>query len=134
MALTPLVALVILAQVEFGSLWTWVAAVVIVVAATIAFRRLALGREGQAFPALGVVVAAAVVSLFGALYPNVLPSTLDSDFSLTVEATASSPYTLEVISWLALFGLPAVLAYQGWTYWVFRERVSTAHIPPVHVP
>ncbi|MDQ3406283.1 MAG: cytochrome d ubiquinol oxidase subunit II [Actinomycetota bacterium] len=133
-ALTPLVALVILAQFEFGSLWTWVAAGVVVVAAAIAFRRLALGREGQAFAALGVVVAAAVVSLFGALYPNVLPSTLDSDFSLTVEATASSPYTLEVISWLALFGLPAVLAYQGWTYWVFRKRVSTAHIPPVHVP
>ena len=75
-----------------------------------------------------------MVTLFGALYPDVLPSTVDTSFSLTVADTASSPYTLRVMSWVALFGTPAVLAYQGWTYWVFRKRVGTAHIPPVHVP
>ncbi|HWO58503.1 MAG TPA: cytochrome d ubiquinol oxidase subunit II, partial [Umezawaea sp.] len=73
-------------------------------------------------------------ALFGALYPNVLPSTLDAANTLTIENTASSPYTLTVMTWVAAFGTPAVLVYQGWTYWVFRKRIGTRHIPPVHVP
>lgn len=133
-ALVPLGALLVWVQVDSGSVWTWLAVAVVVIAAASAFERLEKGREGQAFAALGVVIAASVVGLFGALYPNVLPSTLDPAFSLTVADTASSPYTLAVMSWVALFGTPAVLVYQGWTYWVFRKRVSAAHIPPVHVP
>ncbi|HVK22589.1 MAG TPA: cytochrome d ubiquinol oxidase subunit II [Actinokineospora sp.] len=133
-ALLPLLGLLVWAQVESGAVWTWVAVGLAVIAATLAFERIDRGREGQAFAALGVVIAASVVALFGALYPNVLPSTLDSEFSLTVAGTASSPYTLGVMSWVALFGTPAVLVYQGWTYWVFRKRVSTAHIPAVHAP
>ncbi|SDC76731.1 cytochrome d ubiquinol oxidase subunit II [Actinokineospora iranica] len=133
-ALLPLAALLILVQLESGSLWTWLAVGVAAAAGAVAFQRLALGREGQAFAGLGVLITASVIALFGALYPNVLPSTLDPAFSLTVADTASSPYTLQVMSWVALFGTPAVLVYQGWTYWVFRKRVSTAHIPPVHVP
>src|SRR5690606_41775224 len=90
--------------------------------------------RSQAFTALGVVIAMAVVTLFGALYPEVLPSTPDSANSLTVENASSSSYTLQVMSWLALFGAPAVLVYQGWTYWVFRKRIGTRHIPKVHTP
>ncbi|MCG8917633.1 cytochrome d ubiquinol oxidase subunit II [Actinokineospora sp. PR83] len=134
LALAPLGALLVLAQLEAGAGWSWLAVGVAAAAGAVAFDRLGRGREGQAFAALGVVIAAAVVALFGALYPNVLPSTLDPAWSLTVADTASSPYTLQVISWVALFGTPAVLVYQAWTYWVFRKRVSTAHIPPVHVP
>ncbi|MBM7771135.1 cytochrome d ubiquinol oxidase subunit II [Actinokineospora baliensis] len=133
-ALLPLAALLVLVQLHSGAWWTWAAVGVVLVAAALAFERLSAGREGQAFAALGAAVVATVVALFGALYPNVLPSTLDPAYSLTVADTASSPYTLEVMSWVALFGTPAVLIYQGWTYWVFRKRVSTAHIPPVHVP
>ncbi|WP_156758438.1 cytochrome d ubiquinol oxidase subunit II [Actinokineospora pegani] len=133
-ALLPLAALVVLAQVSSGSGWGWLAVGAGFAAGAVAFQRLDQGREGQAFAALGVVIAAAVVALFGALYPDVLPSTLNPEWSLTVADTASSPYTLQVISWVALFGTPAVLVYQGWTYWVFRKRVSTAQIPEVHVP
>ncbi|SER45098.1 cytochrome d ubiquinol oxidase subunit II [Actinokineospora terrae] len=133
-ALLPLAGLLVVVQLTSGKWWTWTAVVVVIVVAALAFERLTAGREGQAFAALGVAVVATVVALFGALYPNVLPSTVDPAFSLTVADTASSPYTLEVMSWVALFGTPAVLVYQGWTYWVFRKRVSTAHIPPVHVP
>jgi cytochrome d ubiquinol oxidase subunit II len=39
-----------------------------------------------------------------------------------------------VMTWVAAFGAPAVLVYQGWTYWVFRKRIGTQHIPPVHAP
>ncbi|RKT51967.1 cytochrome d ubiquinol oxidase subunit II [Saccharothrix australiensis] len=133
-ALFPLVVLLLLVQLRFGSVWTYAAAIGVALAAFGAFARLALRREGQAFALMGVAVAGTVVALFGALYPNVLPSTLDPAFTLTVENTASSPYTLTVMTWVAAFGTPAVLIYQGWTYWVFRKRIGTRHIPSVHVP
>jgi cytochrome bd ubiquinol oxidase subunit II len=133
-AALPLVALLVLVQAREGSLWTLVPLATTVVAAVTAWRKLGGNRDGQAFVSLGVAVAAAAVTLFGALYPDVLPSTLDAKNSLTVADTSSSPYTLEVMTWVAVFGAPAVLVYQGWTYWVFRKRISVRHIPPVHTP
>jgi cytochrome bd ubiquinol oxidase subunit II len=133
-ALAPLVALLLVVQLRTGSGWTWAAVAVALVAAVVAWPRLRAGREGQAFALLGVAVAATVVALFGSLYPDVLPSTVDSAYSLSIADTASSPYTLTVMTWVAAFGAPAVLVYQGWTYWVFRRRISTAHIPEAHTP
>jgi cytochrome bd ubiquinol oxidase subunit II len=123
-ALAPLLALVLLAQVREGAAWTWLAVATVLVAAVGAWWRLRVGREGQAFALLGLTLAATVVALFGALYPNVLPSTLDPEYSLSIMDTASSPYTLKVMTWMAAFGAPAVLIYQSWTYWVFRKRVT----------
>ncbi|NIH86128.1 cytochrome d ubiquinol oxidase subunit II [Amycolatopsis granulosa] len=133
-ALLPLFGLLVVVQWREGALWTLVALLVAAVAAVSAWRKLVADRDGQAFAALGVTIAAAVVTLFGALYPDVLPSTLGAANSLTVVNAASSPYTLTVMTWVGAFGAPAVLVYQGWTYWVFRKRISTAHIPPVHTP
>jgi cytochrome d ubiquinol oxidase subunit II len=133
-ALAPLAALLLVVQLRSGSGWTWVALAVASVAGLGAWQRLAAGRAGQAFALLGVTIAAAVVALFGALYPDVLPSTVDPAYSLTVAGAASSPYTLTVMTWVAAFGTPAVLAYQGWTYWVFRKRISPTHIPKAHTP
>jgi len=121
--LSPLVLLALVVQLRSGTEWTWLALFVVVVGAVGAWLRLEAGREGQAFALLGLVIGAAVLTLFGSLYPNVLPSTVDSAYSLTVADTASSPYTLTVMTWVAGFGAPAVLIYQGWTYWVFRKRV-----------
>jgi cytochrome d ubiquinol oxidase subunit II len=123
--LAPLVGLVVVVQVRTGAEWTWLAAFAVVVAVVCAWLRLETGRDGQAFALLGVALGAAVVALFGALYPDVLPSTVDQSYSLTVADTASSPYTLTVMTWVAAFGAPAVLVYQGWTYWVFRRRVTS---------
>ena len=78
------------------------------------------------------MITAAAVTFFGALYPNVLPSTLDPAHSLTVANTAVSHYTLTVMTWVGAFGAPAVLIYQGWTYWVFRKRIAAHHIPAGH--
>ncbi|WP_033436189.1 cytochrome d ubiquinol oxidase subunit II [Saccharothrix sp. NRRL B-16314] len=133
-ALLPLLVLLLTVQLRSGSTWTWGASIVVALAALGAYGRLVLRREGQAFALMGLTVAAAVAALFGALYPDVLPSTLDPAWSLTVAGAASSPYTLTVMTWVAAFGTPAVLVYQGWTYWVFRKRVGTRHIPRVHVP
>ena len=73
---------------------------------------------------------AAVAALFIALYPNVLPSTLDPADSLTVTNAASTPYTLKIMTWVAVVFTPVVLLYQGWTYWVFRKRLRASDIPP----
>ncbi|MFD9892085.1 cytochrome d ubiquinol oxidase subunit II [Amycolatopsis sp. NPDC059027] len=133
-ALLPMVAFLIIVQARSGKVWTLVTLVIALLAAVVAWLRLRADRDGQAFAALGVVVAAAVITIFGALYPNVLPSTLDPAHSLTIAGSASSHYTLVVMSWVSLFGAPAVLIYQGWTYWVFRKRIGTQHIPAVHAP
>jgi cytochrome d ubiquinol oxidase subunit II len=73
----------------------------------------------------------AVATLFGDLWPNVMPSSTSAAFSLTVANASSAHYTLVVMSWVALLFTPVVLAYQGWTYWVFRQRLAgPAATPP----
>jgi cytochrome d ubiquinol oxidase subunit II len=67
--------------------------------------------------------------MFAALYPNVLPSTTDPAYGLTIANASSSQYTLTVMTWVAGIMIPFVLAYQTWTYWVFRKRISRKHIP-----
>ena len=86
------------------------------------------GREGWAFIGTAVTAATAVATYFLALYPDVMPSTLEGGRSLTIENASSSDYTLQVMSWVALVMVPLVLLYQGWTYWVFRKRVTRSHI------
>lgn len=86
-------------------------------------------RDGIAFSLLVLTIVTAVGALFASLYPNVLPSTTDPAFSLTVDNARSSDYTLTVMTWVAGIMLPFVLAYQTWTYWVFRKRISRKSIP-----
>lgn len=86
-------------------------------------------RDGWSFALLGVVLVGMMVAAFASLFPYVVPSTVDGVAGLTVAAASASPYPLTVMTWLAAFGLPVVLAYQAWTYWVFRRRIGTAHIP-----
>ncbi len=133
-AMVPMVAFLAVVQWRAGTLWTLLAFGISAAAAVVAWLRLHADRDGQAFAALGVVIAGAAVTMFGSLFPNVLPSTLDAANTLTIAGAASSPYTLTVMTWVAVFGAPAVLIYQGWTYWVFRKRIGTQHIPAVHAP
>ena len=81
------------------------------------------GRTGWAFVMTGLTVVASVFTVFATLYPNVMRSTTDPAYSLTIYNASSSPYTLQVMSIVALVFVPIVLLYQGWTYWVFRKRV-----------
>lgn len=80
-------------------------------------------RDGWAFAGTGAAIVAAVATLFLALFPDVMPSTTAAAFSLTTANSSSSHYTLTVMSWVALAFTPLVLAYQSWTYWVFRARI-----------
>jgi cytochrome d ubiquinol oxidase subunit II len=97
-----------------------------VVAALAAAWQVGRGRDGVAFTATAVTMAATVVTLFVALYPRVMVSTLGSANDLTVTNTASSPYSLKVMTVTAVILFPVVLAYQAWTYYVFRRRVGAA--------
>ncbi len=82
------------------------------------------GRAGLAFTATTATSALVPVWVFCALWPNVLPSTSNAAWSLTVHNASSSHYTLAVMTVVALIFTPIVLAYQAWTYWVFRARVT----------
>ena len=86
-------------------------------------------REGWAFIFSAATIATFVSTLFFALYPRVMPSSLGAQFDLTITNASSTDYTLKVMTVVALVMTPLVLVYQGWTYWVFRKRVSAAQIP-----
>ena len=98
----------------------------------IAVLALRLHREGWAFVGTFVAIAMAVAGLFVALFPDVMPSTTSALYSLTVENASATPYTLKVMTWVAVVFTPLVLMYQAWTYWVFRQRVLVEHIPADH--
>lgn len=83
-----------------------------------------MGKEGWTFIAGGLVIILATVMVFSGLFPRLMISTLDPANSLTIYNAASSPYTLKVITIVAGIFVPVVLAYQGWTYWIFRKRLS----------
>ncbi|MFF3615369.1 cytochrome d ubiquinol oxidase subunit II [Streptomyces sp. NPDC002580] len=85
------------------------------------------GHDGWAFGATTFTIAGTVVSLFTELYPRVMVSSTNSAFDLTVHNTASGPYALKVLTVVVLVLLPVVLCYQGWTYHVFRQRISSDH-------
>ncbi|MFJ6003190.1 cytochrome d ubiquinol oxidase subunit II [Arthrobacter sp. NPDC092385] len=131
-AMIPFLGWALLVQLTTGSVVTWLVVVLAVAAFSASYRWSLAGRDGRAFAALGTGMLALVGSIFGAVFPVVLPSTLDAAFDLTVANASSSPYTLGLMSIVACFGVPLVLAYQAWTYWVFRRRVSEASIPAAH--
>ncbi|WP_217142200.1 cytochrome d ubiquinol oxidase subunit II [Streptomyces sp. AC627_RSS907] len=127
------VAFLLWTQLDRGDGKSLVALVVAVAALVGALLANQAGREGWSFALSGVTIVAAVAMLFLTLFPNVMPSTLDADWSLTVTNASSSPYTLKIMTWLAAVATPVVLLYQGWTYWVFRKRIGTQHIAePAH--
>lgn len=89
-------------------------------------------HEGRAFAAMAGFAAFGAFSIFAALFPNLLPSTLDTAYNLTVDNASSSPYTLKVMTIVGCFGIPILLVYQSWTYWIFRKRLTVHHIPEAH--
>ncbi|CAA22218.1 MULTISPECIES: cytochrome d ubiquinol oxidase subunit II [Streptomyces] len=115
-------------QADSGDAKSLVALVVAVAALVAALMANQAGREGWSFALSGVTIVAAVAMLFLTLFPNVMTSTLNADWSLTVTNASSSAYTLKIMTWLAVIATPVVLLYQGWTYWVFRKRIGTQHL------
>ena len=128
-AALPLLAWAGLVHLRYGTPVTGVLWMVAALAVLLTWTRIKLDREGQAFAGWALVLLASAATLFGAAYPVVIPSTVDPAFDLTVAQASVSDYTLTVMTWVAGVGLPVVLAYQAWTYWVFRKRLTAE---PVH--
>lgn len=114
-----------------GSAVAFVLAALALVGAGIAARG---GREGWAFLGTFVTIALAVAGLFLALFPDVMPTTLAGGTSLTTTNAAATSYTLGIMTVVAVVFTPVVLAYQAWTYWVFRKRIAVHHIPAAPAP
>ena len=130
--LLPIVAWVLTLDFTSGNGISWLCTILAVVAVLIAWISAKGGREGRAFAGLSVFVAFGALAIFTAMYPNVLPSTLDPAYSLTIANASSSEYTLGVMTFVTCLGLPVVFVYQAWTYWVFRKRLHVDHIPDAH--
>jgi cytochrome d ubiquinol oxidase subunit II len=117
-------------QLAHGKGWTWlvlgVAVVAQLAAVLLVWRR---ASDGWAFVCTALVVASVVILLFGSLYPNLVPSTLNPQWSVTIYNASSTPYTLKIMIWVTAFMAPLTVVYQAWTYWVFRQRISAERIP-----
>lgn len=107
-----------------GDVAALIVGLVAVLAMLVALIANARVRPLIAFWAHGVAIGAFVAQMFVALYPNVLPSTVDPADSLTIAGSAASQYSLTVITVVAAIALPVVIAYQAWSFWVFRKRVT----------
>ncbi|MEZ5374419.1 MAG: cytochrome d ubiquinol oxidase subunit II [Microthrixaceae bacterium] len=112
-----------------GSATSWALAGLAAVLLVASLAVLPSGREGWAFLLAFGAIGVAVVSLFVALFPDVMPSTTDAAFSLTTTNASSTDYTLRIMTWVAVAFTPIVVLYQSWSYWTFRKRVSGHHIP-----
>ena len=105
-----------------------------IVAAVAAVAAVYARRDGFAFIATAVTTAACIITLFVDLYPNVMVSSTSPAYNLTVHNTASAPYSLKAMTIVVAVFLPLVLAYQAWTYYVFRRRVSASEFQPAAPP
>ncbi|MCZ2839813.1 cytochrome d ubiquinol oxidase subunit II [Modestobacter sp. VKM Ac-2985] len=123
-AALPLLAWAGLVHLREGTTVTallWLVAALAVLVTWVSTR---LDREGPAFTAWAVVMLASAATIFGAVHPVVVVSSIDPAFDVTLAEASVSDYTLTVMTWVAGFGLPVVLGYQAWTYWVFRKRLT----------
>jgi cytochrome d ubiquinol oxidase subunit II len=122
-------AFLVWTQLANGDGWTLGPAVLAALALVAGVLLAGRGREGWAFICTAATVKLAVLTLFVALYPNVLPSSTDPAGTLTTLNASSTPYTLTIMTWVAVVFTPIVIGYQTWSYWVFRARVGRADIP-----
>jgi cytochrome d ubiquinol oxidase subunit II len=86
-------------------------------------------HDGSAFAASAIAIAATVGSIFIDLYPNVMISSTNAAYNLTVNNSASGSYALKVMTIVAVIFFPIVLLYQGWSFHIFRARVQTPPTP-----
>lgn len=86
------------------------------------------GKYGFAFLFIALAIAFTTAAVFAGLFPNIMISTLDPEFSLNIYNASSSPYTLKLMTIIALCLVPIVLLYQAWSFWVFRKRMTKEEV------
>jgi len=116
-------------QLDTGTVASGVAFALAAVALLSGLFAVGAAREGYGFLGTFVAIALGVAGLFLALFPDVMPTSLDGGVGLTTTNAAATAYTLKIMTVVAVIFTPVVLVYQGWTYWVFRKRIAVHHIP-----
>jgi cytochrome d ubiquinol oxidase subunit II len=96
-----------------------------VIAVIFAQRLATSDNDGWAFVASGFAIAASIGQIFISLYPNVMVSSTNHAYNLTVNNVAAGHYSLVVMTVVAVLVMPVVVLYQGWSFHVFRRRVGT---------
>ena len=86
------------------------------------------GENMMAFYSSCLTIVLVTLTGVAGLYPNLIPSSLDPDYSLTIFNSSSSVYTLKIMTVVALIFVPIVIAYQIWTYRIFGQRITTADV------
>ena len=85
-------------------------------------------KLGYSFIANGLTIVFVTLAIFAGMFPRVLISTLDPSWSLTIYNASSTPYTLKIMTIIALTLVPLVLLYQSWNYWIFRKRITAKDV------
>jgi cytochrome bd ubiquinol oxidase subunit II len=131
-ALIPMAVWAVVVQLQHGSavgvLLTGLGVVAAIVGIVAALR----GRERIAFAGIAGFAVLGAAGIFAAVYPVVLPSTLNPAWDLTIANASSGPYTLGVMTVITACALPVILGYQAWSYWVFRRRLRVEQLPAAH--
>lgn len=113
-----------------GTVWAWLPLVVAAVAFILSavWSQKATNKSMASFLASSVGIAGAVVFIFTSMAPNVMKSSIDPAYSLTIAQASSSHSTLVVMLWVAIIFVPIVLAYTAFSYYTFRKRVSVEEV------
>lgn len=104
--------------------WGWSIVVLNVLAVANIPRAIFKEKPFYAFMSSCATIAALIFLFGAAIFPNMIPSSLDPEWSLTIYNSASSVKTLKIMRLIALIGMPFVLAYTSAIYWVFRGKVK----------
>jgi cytochrome bd ubiquinol oxidase subunit II len=131
-ALIPMAAWAVVVQAQHGSAVGILLTALAVVAAAVGVVAAGRRREGIAFAGIAGFAVLGAAGIFTAVYPVVLPSTLDPAWDLTIANASSGPYTLGVMTIITACALPVILGYQAWSYWVFRRRLRIEQLPAAH--
>lgn len=112
-----------------GSLLTWMLGILAVLGLVGTWFASRADREGWAFLSNGSAIIFLMVGIFVKMYGNLGFISTDPDNPLDIITASSSPYTLTLMTWAAAIFVPVIVAYQAWSYWVFRKRISTNNMP-----
>ena len=113
----------------------WILMVVAAAGLVLAWYMVTQDRDGWAFIGTAVSIAVIAIGIFLHMYPNLGFDNAQAETPLNIVTASASEKTLTIMTWAAVVFVPIVLAYQAWSYWVFRRRLSTKNIPDdVHEP
>ncbi len=124
---------VVVQLVHGGNVFGWALILLAAIAALFGWAAARRRREGWAFLGYAGFGLFGAGAIFVGMFPKLLPSTVDAAFDLTVANSANGSYTLGVMTIVVACALPVILAYQAWSYWIFRKRVTPGMIPDAHI-